>query len=205
MQKTTKDTNKAKNTTREISTSNKKRLNNIKERCVSTLSPSKFDKHTIDNFKKITSSDSEISADEKQRMLKNITLTYWLENNHSLMDSIPDKYVWLAFQFKEQIIKDYNCKTHLEKSLVDTIVISYCKILNLTNQLNESIKFEFYWKDRNWFLNFLSKEIDRATRQQQSSIESLKRLKTPDTWFKLTLKTNNLFMGQNQEINNQNK
>lgn len=59
---------------------------------------------------------------------------------------------------------------------------------------------EWLSHERVAFLNFYSKEVDRSHRQFISAIETLKLMRQPS--LRVNIKTNNAFVGENQQFNN---
>jgi hypothetical protein len=130
--------------------------------------------------------------------LGHISRALSLDSGHTLLESISENYQGLAFQMKQDLHREFDCKMASEKALVDLAVSSYISKLHYTkllrlNQTNSS-------GDHTGYRNSASREIDRAHRQFISAIETLKIMKQPA--LKVNVKTNNAFIGEKQQFNN---
>jgi len=104
---------------------------------------------------------------------------------------------------RSMLVKEYDCKMPIELMLADRIVANYWRSMRLDSTLNRLIEKEDsgYTFD-NLKINTireLSKGLESASRQLNTSILLLKELKQP----KLNVKVNteNAFIGQNQQFN----
>ncbi|MEI7815489.1 MAG: hypothetical protein WCJ13_11975 [Coriobacteriia bacterium] len=121
-----------------------------------------------------------------------------LDSGHALAESVDNDYHELALQVKDDFHKEFDCKTSSEKALVDLAVSSYISKLHYSKLLRLNQKTSS--SDYNGFRNSASKEIDRAHRQFISAIEMLRMIKQPA--LRVNIKTNNAFVGENQQFNN---
>lgn len=142
----------------------------------------------------------KISNEEAGEELNDVSRSLSLDTGHVLLESIGEDYRSLAFQMKQDLHKEFDCKTASEKAMVDLAVSSYVSKLFFTRKLIRSQGFETYYHEINGYFKFISKEIDRSHRQFISTIETLKALKQPA--LKVNVKTNNAFIGENQQFNN---
>ena len=119
------------------------------------------------------------------------------------------KYHKFLSTTRSNLVKEYDCKTPLELMLVDRIVANYWRSMKLDTTLHRLIETEdggYTFNDSKMnIIRELSKGLESASRQLNTSILLLKELKQP----KLNVKVNteNAFIGQNQQfnVNKQNK
>ena len=140
--------------------------------------------------------------DKTWENIRTVSRAYGVESGVSLVENTPKEYKSLAFKMKMDIEKEFSCDKIYEKAMVDQIVNAYIRNLNYSWVLSTCQKFEFYGNARNNYLFFLSKEADRAFRQYISGIEMLSSLKQPKMNLKLSIKSNNAFLAEKQQFNN---
>jgi hypothetical protein len=121
------------------------------------------------------------------------------ETHVLLMESVDRNYMLLAKDFSDQIIKDYSCTTSIEKALAEVITNAYIRILDNSRRLNNELNADQITQNRNIYFANLSKQLDRAHRQFDSAIFSLRQLKQPNV--EVSVKATNAFLSQNQQIN----
>lgn len=140
----------------------------------------------------------KISDKQVNEEMDAVSKSLSLETGHVMLESVNDNYHSLAFQMKQDFHKEFECKTASEKALADLAVSSYISKLHYSKllRLNQTSS----GSDHNGYRNFASKEIDRAHRQFISTVETLKALKQPA--LRVNVKTNNAFIGENQQFNN---
>ena len=131
-----------------------------------------------------------------------VSRAHGVESGVSLVENTPKEYKSLAFKMKMDIEKEFSCDKIYEKAMVDQIVNAYIKNLNYSWILATCQNFELYGNARNNYLFFLSKEADRAFRQYISGIEMLRSLKQPKMNLKFSIKSNNAFVAEKQQFNN---
>jgi len=133
--------------------------------------------------------------------ISNIHRMFSLETGHALLEGIAENQRPLVLQLKKEIMKEFDCTKPSEIALADQVAFSYARKMAFSNILESNLKY--FGSKYDGYRNFLSKEIDRAHRQFLSSLESLKNAKQPP--LKVNLKSNNAFVGQNQQFNTENK
>ena len=121
------------------------------------------------------------------------------ETHVLLMESVDRNYMLLAKDFSDQIIKDYSCTTSIEKAIAEVITNAYIRILDNSRRLNNELNADQITQNRNIYFTNLSKQLDRAHRQFDSAIFSLRQLKQPNV--EVSVKATNAFLSQNQQIN----
>lgn len=142
----------------------------------------------------------EQSTDEAAKNLMSVSRAYSLESGHALMESTEEQYGPLALQMKTELEREFGCKTPSERALTDQIVISYIRKLSFSRFLEEKKEQRIMSTEKVGYLNFISKEIDRAHRQFLSALETLRVMRQPT--LKVNVRAQNAFVGENQQFNN---
>jgi len=132
-----------------------------------------------------------------------IALAMGLENSIFAANLSHKKYSKFLGTTRRRIVKEYDCKSSIELMLADRITASYWRSMRLDLTLNYLIEE----KDGGYSFNDqkintireLSKSLESASRQFNTSVLLLKELKQP----KLNVKVNtkNAFIGENQQFN----
>ena len=170
--------------------------------------PDNFDSESnlLKEFNKLCK-EKELTEDQKKRKkeaLNEIGMMYGLENGIWIANlSYSKDYLTLA-RMRQKVIRDYHCKSSLELMLADSIVASYWRIIKNEMILSRLIQKE----DGSWSFNQskvnvmkeLNKGIDLASRRLNTNIVLLKEMKQPT--LKVNVKTNNAFIGDKQQFNN---
>ncbi|MGW8185008.1 MAG: hypothetical protein ACWGHO_02760 [Candidatus Moraniibacteriota bacterium] len=146
------------------------------------------------DFSSLTEKDKE----EMNEHLTTISFAYGVETGHIVSSCTNESFQKMAFQMKKELEKEFDCKSYSEKALVDLAVNGYVRAMRYSwkmegNQTYIGQKYDGY-------RNYLSHEIDRAQRHYISAIETLKFMKQPS--LRVNIKTNNAFVGENQQFNN---
>lgn len=106
-----------------------------------------------------------------------------------------------VIEMTNDIIKEYNCNTTLEKSLCEIIANSYWKTLQISKKITTCMNaWEYLSNERTKYLSMLSMELDRANRNYLNALNNLIELKKPQ--MNINIKTKNAYIGQNQQFNN---
>jgi hypothetical protein len=140
-----------------------------------------------------------IDKDVKATMEK-VSMVYSQESGYALLISVSHDYKGFALQLRESLQKEFDCKTASEIALVDHAVNAHIRELSHSTLLELRNTPRWISREKVALLSFYSKEIDRAHRQFISAIEALKSMKQPA--LKVSIKTNNAFVAQNQQNNN---
>ncbi|HUC87051.1 MAG TPA: hypothetical protein VMR75_01845, partial [Candidatus Saccharimonadales bacterium] len=91
-----------------------------------------------------------------------------------------ENYQPYSIELANQLIKEYDCTTASEITLVHLIVSSYIRSLEYARNLSlNSGGGKSITAERNGLYAVLSKEIDRANRQFVTGLTTLKQLKAP--------------------------
>jgi len=115
--------------------------------------------------------------------------------------SVQEEYRHFLVEMINRVEYEHDCKTAIEKSLAETIALSHIRIVSLTKRFNAyTVDDVTPTKEATDYYNLISKEIDRAHRQLNNAILTLKQVKTPRMPLNVTAKT--AFIAQNQQFNN---
>lgn len=155
------------------------------------------------NLVKIKNPNKE-QQNKKDEIKNKIATMYQLENGYGVISFGYQKDYQSLAQMRQKVIRDYNCKTSLELMLADSIVASYWRIIKNEIKLGRILEKE----DGSWsfdqlkvnVMKELNKQIDLANRRLNMNIILLKEMKQPV--LKVNVKTNNAFIGENQQFNN---
>lgn len=139
-------------------------------------------------------------TEEDLEELNKLTLAFGLETAQPLTESVEIRYRGLVVQIKRELECEYNCKKPSERMLVDVAANSFVRKISIGKRFSECQKVENLSNELTSYLNMLSKEMDCAHRQFISAIETLNFIKQPA--LKVNIKTNNAFVAQNQQFNN---
>lgn len=136
---------------------------------------------------------------EISESINKVSIALSLDTGHILAESVPERYRVFATEFKQELQKEYDCKTATEKALVDQAVNAHIRKLNYSKLMEGHNEPEWLSNERVAFLNFYSREVDRAHRHFISCIETLKSMKQPV--MQVNIKTKNAFVSEKQQFN----
>lgn len=140
---------------------------------------------------------------EFYKSYENLSMMMGLDTHYPIINTVPEKYAPFLLGVIRNIIREYNCTTSLEKAVAENIAGAHIKTIYYSKILNDNIGKNSIGVDGVDFLEMIGKELDRANRQLNSSILTLRQIKAPPTSFKIT--ATNAFIGQNQQVNNNKK
>jgi len=155
-----------------------------------------------DILPKILFRDEKLTEQETNKLDK-IVYSMGFENGISIIDVVEERYRGMMIELKNNIIKEYNCKTYSEIALVDLAINAYSRNLTLSRYLINTNAMGHTTALLNNYLSVISKEIDRANRHFITALETLRQFKQPE--LTVNVRTKNAFIAQNQNlINSQN-
>ena len=137
-------------------------------------------------------------TDKEHALLTQATYINTLENSSILVETIDENYRPFLVNFAQELIKEHECNTPSEKALVQTIVVTYGRIMSLSKRLNTIHNFDYFSSDRNGYFCQLSKDLDRANRQFIVALQTLKQIKAPP--LQVNIKTSTAFIANNQQM-----
>ena len=141
----------------------------------------------------------EESKQETREEMDNVMMTLGFDNDHSLIYTVSEKYRGLVIELRRKMIKDFDCKTHAEKALVDMAVSGYMRVLRSSQAFTRCLDLNEANQNLNQFMANMSKETDRAHRHFLSAYQTLVQLKQPS--INVNVKTKNAFVAQAQQFN----
>jgi len=147
--------------------------------------------------KKLTAKEEE----RKDEIQLEISKAYGLKNGLWAANLSYGKYHKFLSTTRSSLVKEYDCKTPIELMLADRIVANYWRSMRLDIILNRLIEKDdggYTFNDSKMnVIRELSKGLESANRQLNTSILLLKELKQPS----LNVKVKNAIIGQNQQFN----
>ncbi len=101
-------------------------------------------------------------------------------DNGALMSAgFKDQYKSLLIDLSKQIQKEYGCTTKSQKALVEIMTSAYGRTLQIQYMMNDYFNKGTITEIGIKYLDFLSKELDRANRHYVTSLQALIALKQP--------------------------
>lgn len=143
--------------------------------------------------------NGEIATNDVSKNIDNVSLAFSQESGQALAESIEPRYRGFALQLRNDLKKEFDCKSASEIALVDQIVNSHIRKISNSKLIESHNKPEWLSQEKIALLNFYSHETDKAHRQFISALETLKFIKQPA--LKVSVKTNNAFIGDKQQFN----
>lgn len=138
--------------------------------------------------------------EELEKVTMDTLLALETKSHAGLMVSFNQSYRGMAKELTSQIIKEYDCQTHLEKMQAEMVVNGFIRVIENSKRLNNCMEAgEYISHDRTQYLAMLSKQIDRSHRQYLSALMTLKQMKSPT--IEMHIKAKTAFVSQNQQIN----
>jgi hypothetical protein len=151
--------------------------------------------------------DKELPKEQRDKTINDavqkLGTYYGLENGIWVANLDRERYYQSLARMRQKIVNDYGCKTSIELMLADSIVASYWRVMRNESRISVIMEEE----NGSWTLNEskmkiieeLNKGIYFANRRLITNISLLKEMKQPP--IKVNLKSNNAFIGQNQQFN----
>ena len=125
-----------------------------------------------------------------------------LNGSHLLLSEIFEWGEMInVVEFTNELIKEYWCNSYLEKSLCEVVALNYVKLLQISKCHSLKIKNPSISKEKNWIINSLSKDLERANRNYFSAFNTLKDLRKPA--IKINVNSDIAIIWNNQQINNE--
>ncbi len=181
----------------------KEKIADVLYRFKGSIEPSNIDRRAIRLLEKMDNAspeEKEQLSKKHDELLHQFVRMHEFEKHFLLAESLPPKYAAMSIKMTQSLIKEYNCNTTLEKSLVEIIVSAFCRSLHFSTSLSSIIRGEVTVEPNyvNYY-NFLSKENDKAHRQYLTALSTLQQIKSPQ--LRVSLKAETAIVGQNQQFN----
>jgi hypothetical protein len=146
-----------------------------------------------------TEDEKKIALERLDKKTCDILGAFESKVHAALMESFNYRlYPWVM-EFASKTIEEYNCTTELEKAVATMAVNAHIRAIDNSKRLNEHLEMGGTGRDGSRYLEVLSKQTDRATRQFLSAVITLKQLKAPTV--DMDIKINTAFVSQNQQVN----
>lgn len=126
-------------------------------------------------------------------------MTLGFDNDYVLNYTVSKWYSGLVIELRRKLIKDFDCKTHAEKALVDMAVSGYMRVIRASQSLTGNLDYGSISPVRNQCMAIMSKEIDRAHRHFTTAYQILLQLKQPP--LNVQVHANSAFVAQAQQFN----
>lgn len=136
-------------------------------------------------------------VDPKKPLFKTLTLNEF-DNGILMTTVIPEQYRTFAIDMSRKLQKEYNCQTVSEKATCELAALSYARMLEAQQRLNNVLSQGTINDIVNQFITTISKELDRATRHFFSAIQTLRLMKQAP--LNITIKAQTAIVGQNQVV-----
>lgn len=178
----------------------KKSIVNIASGFHNQIDPDK----AIDNALKElhNSKGNEFSFENNPNLFK-IFSTLEFDKGTFLTLAFPVTYQSFALDFSRNLQLEYVCKTPSEKSLAELIAFNYCRVLHTQSRIQNYLNLGKVSDIGTKYLDFLSRELDRANRHFLTALQTIKTMKQPN--IEVNVKTQTTVIGQNQIVQNNNK
>ena len=129
-----------------------------------------------------------------------VAIALGFENDYALSVTLGTKHAGLGIELRRQLIKDFQCSTHADKVLVDTVVCAYVRYMTCVESFQSYLNdVNFLSHEQTQFIGVLSKEMERANRQMLTAYQMLVNRKQPPLQVQINMK--NAFLANNQQIN----
>lgn len=162
-----------------------------------------FSYSSIKRFIDLSNKKEPTKEEEKkiEELKLEISMANGLKNGLWVANLSYEKYYKFLATTRSVLVKEYNCKTPIELMMVDRIVANYWRSMKLDMILHRLIETDdsrYTFNDsKTNTIRELSKGLESASRQLNTSIMLLKELKQPA----LNVKVKNAIIGQNQQFN----
>ena len=188
----------------QISTQNTDKVKEILGRFRGNIDPENIDKKAIRLLSLIDEANGKKKdkiVAENSKFFDDFARMHEFDKHYLLAESLTPRFSTMAIRMVKSIIKEYDCRTVLEKSLAEIIASSFCRVLHLSTNLNRNLSGDSISISQTFvnYYNFLSKEIDKANRQYLNALTTLQQIKSPS--IKVNLKAETAIVGQNQQFN----
>lgn len=130
-------------------------------------------------------------------LYKSMTL-FEFDKGPLLCTSVPARFSVFALEFSRKLQEEYKCETPSEKSLGEITSLNFIRTLWIQDRLRAYLEIGSITDIGVKYLDVLSKELDRAERHYQGSLQALRTLRNPS--FEVNIKANNAVVGQNQAV-----
>lgn len=171
----------------------------FREKLIKTLRPRNDPEIMLTTAQKKDFLAPDLDKEANQELLRRLTLTFGIENDWAMLESVDGDYQGLALELRRNLITEFGCTSYSEKILVDAIVSGYMRHQAAAIHFSRSINQWPITSSINTFLSTLSKEMDRANRHMLTAYQTLINLKRPPV--NVQIKANKAYVAAQQQIN----
>jgi len=141
----------------------------------------------------------KIANNDFRNSMEKLARIFESKSHVGLRETFTERYKMLSYEMTEKNIEEFKCSNEIEKALAETITNSYIRILDNSRRLNSAYEASGITQLHINYISSLSKQIERAYRQFNSSILTLKQLKSPQ--IELNIKATTAFVANSQQVN----
>jgi hypothetical protein len=123
---------------------------------------------------------------------------YEFDKGILLSNAIPELYRVFALEFSKNLQNDYKCVDQGGKSLAEMVALNFVRTIYMQERISAYIRMGSITDTGAKYLDFLSRDMDRAQRHYLASLQALKTLHSPS--FEVNIKANTALVGQNQAV-----
>lgn len=142
---------------------------------------------------------SEEKLQEYSEKLRKFSLMDSIKSKSLLIESISVDHRSFALEMCRELEEEYSASSPSVITCIQNIVLNYIRVMNITHKLNNELDKTSYSDLSCKYSDTLSRELDRAQRHYQSSLQLLKQLKAPE--MNIQINAQNAIVGHNQQLN----
>ncbi len=159
-----------------------------------------FRKNILPKIRGENKKDKDQALEEFKEKANQYAMALGLSNHYHVAETTHERRQPLMLAITRELLKEYDCKTTSEITLAEMAAIHYGRVLTSSSMLASNTQGGSpISAERNGYYTFLSKEIERASRQYLATLSVLKQFKNPSVEINVRAKT--AFVSQNQQIN----
>ena len=178
-------------------------LEKLVKSTVHSANPKKLLQDLDKAFKTHDSAKTKESKEETRITLNkaynNAVYAHSLDNHVAICNTVDKNYHGLVVNMTNQLISDFDCRAPHEKALAELIASSYARYIDYSALFANIRNIEYLSDVKTRFYSLYSKESDKAYRQFNTALSTLKQLKSPTPSINVIAK--NAFVAQNQQLN----
>lgn len=130
-------------------------------------------------------------------LYKSMTL-FEFDRGPLLCTSVPARFSVFALEFSKKLQEEFKCENPSEKSLAEVTSLNFIRTLWIQDRIRSYLETGSITDMGVKYIDVLSRELDRAQRHYQGSLQALRTLRNPS--FEVNIKANNAVVGNNQAV-----
>ncbi len=119
-----------------------------------------------------------------------------------LATSLLGHYRTFAIKLSNDLQIEYKCENPSEKTLAHNVAMNFTRTIAIQEKISDYLRLGTVSDVGVKYLDFLSKELDRANRHYLSSLQALKSIKQQP--MNINIRTQTAVVGQNQLVHSNN-